>query len=190
MLAGSVEMPESPMSEVPPVLRTSLSETASWTLRLLTWTGHAGWVGGDAGVSHVGGAASLEYQFLKDRFPDSKSSLTWTGHAGWVRGDAGVSHLGGATGLEYQFLKDRFPHSKSSLTWTGHAGWVRGDAGVSHVGGATGLEYQFLQHHRCYSHARDLKRVKYIEVVKYRYSGICSSSVNGCLIGYNDLDFF
>jgi hypothetical protein len=64
MLAGSEEMLESPMSEVTPVLRTNFSKTASWTLRLLTWTGHAGGVRGDAGVSHVGGATGLEYQFF------------------------------------------------------------------------------------------------------------------------------
>ncbi len=34
MLAGSEEMPESPMSEVPPDLSTSFSKTAAWTLGL------------------------------------------------------------------------------------------------------------------------------------------------------------
>jgi hypothetical protein len=78
MQAGSQEMPESHLSEVPPVLNTSFSITASCNFIFPTWTGHAGWVRGDAGVSHVGGAAGLEDQFFKDRFLDSKTSLTWT----------------------------------------------------------------------------------------------------------------
>ncbi len=79
MLAGSEEMPESPMSEVPPVLRTSFKDRFLVSKTSLTWTGHAGWVSGDAGVSHVRGVAGLEYQFFKDRFLDSKNLyLDWT----------------------------------------------------------------------------------------------------------------
>jgi hypothetical protein len=102
MLARSEELAESPMLEVPPISSTSLSETTSWTIRLLAWIGHAGWVRGDAGVSHVEGAARSTN--ISKTASWTLRLLTWTGH-GWVRGDAGVSHVGGATSLEDQLQR-------------------------------------------------------------------------------------
>ncbi len=108
MLAGSVEMPESPMSEVPPVLSTNFSKTASWLLRL-----HL------PGQDMLAGSEEMPESPMSEVPPVLRTSfskttswtlrlLTWTGHAGWVRGDAEGSHVGSVAGLEYQFFKDCF----------------------------------------------------------------------------------